>query len=301
MAIQYAGGTLINTTTTVTDKATLHAAIDSALTGAGWTITTTTSSTDKIYRSVATPQGNQIKVRVWDAGGGTQSVKLRMMNTAQTISQSDSCYLYPSTSTTYQIIANQYQFAIFVPGSVSSRNFVLASAIYIPPHLVSFGLTTAAFIIGDGGSDTDTSNTRGSFRTSLNARGVAGYAPAQGWSILNSTAVEYNGLTADSSAHPGLPGLVSFQSTAIHSITGYRWHDDSALIVEPLIAWGAPTIDSEGKLRGQLWDALVVTESFPADATALIDSHTFYNLTNNNDGTEVLPASMRGSLFIVSA
>jgi len=224
-----------------------------------------------------------------------------MMNTAQTISQSDSCYLFPSTSATYRIIANQYQFAIFVPGSVSSRNFVFASAIYIPPHLVAFGVTTAAFIMGDGGSDTDTSDARGSFRTSLNSRGVSGFSPSQGWTLINSTAVEYNGLSADSSNHPGLPTLVSFQSTAIHSVSGYRWHDDSALIVEPLIAWGAPTVDSEAKIRGQLWDSFIATESYPADTTALVDSHTYYNLTDNNNGTAVLPASMRGSLFVVSA
>lgn len=298
MAIQYAGGTLVNTTTTVTDKATLHAAIDSALTGAGWTITTTTSSTDKIYRSVATPQSNQIKVRVFT---GTNCVRIKMMNTAETILQSDSCYLFPSSSATYRIIASRYQFAIFVPGSISSRNFCFASAVYIPPHLVSFGLTTSAFIMGDGQTDTDTSNTVGSFRTSLNSRGLAGFAPSQGWSIVNSTAVEYNAIAADSSAHPGLPALVSFQSTAIHSISGFRWHDDSAFIVEPLVAWGAPTIDSEAKVRGQLWDSIVVTESLPADGTSLIDSRTFYNLTDNNNGTATLPASMRGSLYIVSA
>lgn len=299
MAIQYAGGTLINTTTTVVDKASLHAAIDSALTGAGWTITTTSSSVDKIYRSAATPQSNQIKVRIWD--GGANCIRLRMMNTAQTITQADSCYLFPSSSATYQIIANQYQFVIFVPGSVSSRNFVIASAIYIPPHLVTFGLSTAAFILGDGQTDTDTTNAVGSFRTSLNSRGVAGFAPSQGWTLLNSTATEYNAIAADSSTHPGLPALVTFQSTAIHSISGYRWHDDSAVIVEPLIAWGAPTVDSEGKMRGQLWDGIIVTDSFPADTTSLIDSHTFYSLTNNNDGTAVLPASMRGTLFVVSA
>ena len=299
MSIQYAGGTLINSTSSIVDKASLFSAIDSALTGAGWTITTTSSSTDKIYRCVATPQGNQIKVRVWD--GGANCIRLRMMNTAQTISQSDSCYLFPSSSATYRIIANQYQFVIFVPGSISSRNFVLASAIYIPPHLVTFGLSTAAFILGDGSSDTDTSNTTGSFRTSLNSRGRASFSPSQGWSILNSTAVEYNGLSVDSSAHPGLPALVCFQSTAIHAVSGFRWHDDSAMIVEPLIGWGAPTVDSECKLRGQLWDSIVSTESYPSDATTLIDSHTFYSLTDNNDGTAVLPASMRGTLFVVSA
>ena len=76
MAIQYAGGTLVNTLTSVTDKTSLFNAIDSALTGAGWTITTTSSSTDKIYRCVATPQSNQIKVRVWDGGANCPAVPL---------------------------------------------------------------------------------------------------------------------------------------------------------------------------------------------------------------------------------
>lgn len=301
MAIQYAGGTLVNTLTTVTSKATLFAAIDSALTGAGWSITTVNSSVDKIYQCALTPQSNQIKVRVYDSGGMTQCIRLTMMNTAQTITQSNSCYLYPSTSANYRIIADQYQFAIFVPGSVSSRNFVFASAIYIPPFLVTFGVTTAAFIIGDGQSDTDTSNSVGSFRTSLNSRGLVGFAPSQGWSIINSTAVEYNGIAADSSVHAGFPTLVTFQSSAIQSISGYRWHDDSAMIVEPLIAWGAPTYDDEAKIRGQLWDSFISTESYPADTTSLVDSHTYYSLTNDNDGNATLPCSMRGTLFHVSA
>jgi hypothetical protein len=130
---------------------------------------------------------------------------------------------------------------------------------------------------------------------------LVGFSPAQGWSIVNSTAVEYNGLSADSSAHPGLPSIISFQSSALHSVSGFRWHDDSAMIVEPLMGWGAPTLDSECKGRGQLWDAVVVTESYPADTTTTIDSHTFYNLTDNNDGNATLPATMRGSVFIVSA
>jgi hypothetical protein len=297
MAIQYAGGTRVNTLTTISTKADLMTAIDSALTTAGWTITTTTSSTDKIYQSGLTPQNNQIKVRVWD--GGATCLRLRMMNNAQTISQTDSCYLLPATSTSYRIIANQYQFVIFVPGSLAPRNFVFASVLYLPPFLVSFGLTTSAFILGDGGGDTDTTS-RGSFRTSLNSRGIAAYAPSQGWSILNSTVVEYSALAADSSAHPGLPALVTMQSSAIHSVTGWKWHDDSALIVDPLMGWGAPTVDSELKIRGQLWDAVIATDSYPSDSTVSLDSHTYYILTDNNLGNSTLPASMRGSLCVVS-
>jgi hypothetical protein len=298
MAIQYASGSSrINTATTISDKSGLCSMIHTGLvTGCGWTATTTTSSTDHIYQSQVTPQSNQIKVRIWD--DGANCVRLRMMNNAETIVQSDSCYLLPAASTTYRIIANQFQFAIFVPGSISSRNFVMASALYLPPHLVAMGLSTCAFILGDGGSDTDSSNTRGSFRTSLNSRGFASATPSQGWTLLNSTHVEYNGLTADSSTHPGLPALMCAQSSAIHYTSGWRWHDDSAFVIEPLIGWGAPTVDSENKIRGQLWDAWIATESYPADITTPFDSRTYYNITDSNDGTSVLPASMRGSLFV---
>jgi hypothetical protein len=299
MSLQYATGSKVNTTTVVNDKASLCAVIDTGLTAAGWTVTTHTSSTDNIYQSGVTPQSNQIKIRVWDGGG--QCVRIKMMNTAQTISQSDSCYLYATTSTSYTIIANQFQFVIFVPGSVSSRNFCIGSAFYIPPNLVTMGLTTAAFIQGNATSDTDTTNLTGSFRTALTIRGFAGAAPGNGWTILNATSVEYSGLSADSFQHPGLLVLAMIQSAAMDSISGYRWHDDSAFIFEPLVAWGTPTIDSEAKLRGQLWDAFVVTESFPADITTSVDSHNYYNLTESNDGHLTLPASMRGSLFVLTA
>jgi len=296
MPIQYAGGTNYNMATVCDTKADLCTAIDTALNTTGWITTTTTSSTDHIYQCATTPQTNQIKVRVWE---GTNCVRIRMMNTAETISQIDSCYLYVATNTTYRIIANQYQFESFVPGSISSRNFVIASAMYIPPHLETMGLTTCSIILGDGHSDTDTTNLTGGFRRSMTARGFLNATGAQGWTLLNSTAVEYNNLTDNITSYSGMPSLATIQSACLDSISGFRWHDDSALIVEPLVAWGAPNILSESKIRGQLWDAFIATESYPADITTVVDSHTFYNLTDNNDGTSTLPSSMRGSLFVV--
>ncbi len=297
MAIQYAGGTKINNTTVCNNKADLCAAIDTALQAAGWAVTTHTSSTDNVYQCIATPQSNQIKVRVWDSGGNC--VRVRMLNNAQTIFQANSCFLYVTTATSYRIIANQYQFLAFVPGSASSRNFVIASALYIPPNLVSMGLTTSALILGNGNSDTDTSNLTGSWRSSLTSRGFASANPSQGWTILNATAVEYDGLTYDVYPHPGLPAMATLQSAAIDSVSGYRWHDDSALIMEPLVCWGIPTMDSEGKLRGQLWDSFLATESYTADITTVVDSHNYYNITENNNGNLASPSSMRGSVFVV--
>ena len=123
--------------------------------------------------------------------------------------------------------------------------------------------------------------------------------PSQGWTLLNATAVEYDGLTYDTDPHPGLPAIATLQSAAIDSISGYRWHDDSALIMEPLVCWGAPTLDNEGKLRGQLWDAFVATDSYTGDITTVVDSHNYYNITDNNDGHLAAPSSMRGSIFAV--
>jgi hypothetical protein len=301
MPIQYSSSGSSIFTTVVNDKASLCAAIDTALTGVGWTVATHTSSTDNVYQSALTAQNNRVCVRVWDAGGLTNCVKVRMMNVTQTISQADSCYFYVTTSTTVNIIASSYQFCIIVPGSLSSRQFILASALYIPPNLVTMGLTTAAFIQGNGVSDTDTTNMTGSFHTALTVRGMTGMAPAQGWTILNATTVEYNGSVADSYLHPGLPTLATLQSAAIDSIAGYRWHDDSALILEPFVAWGTPNIDSEAKLRGQLWDAFISTESYPADISTMVDTHNFYNVTASNNGSVTSPASMRGSLFICTS
>jgi hypothetical protein len=297
MAIEYASGTKINSTTVVNDKTSLCGAIDSALTGAGWTVANHTSSTDNTYQSVLTPQNNQIRVRVWDSGGNC--VRLRMSNVAQTITQANSCFLYVTTSTTYTIIANQYQFLILVPGSLSSRNFAIASALYIPPNLVAMGLTTCALLLGNGNSDVDASNLTGSWRSSLTSRGFTNANPSQGWTLLNATPVEYDGLTYDTYPHPGLPAIATLQSAATDFVSGYRWHDDSALIMDPLVCWGAPTMDSEGKLRGQLWDAFVATESYPGDITTIVDSHNYYNVTSNNDGHLAIPSSMRGSIFVV--
>jgi hypothetical protein len=306
VAIQYASGvTKVYTTGVVTDKADLCALIHTNITtGAGWGITNTTSSTDHTYQSQVTPQGNQIQVRVWDDGGTTQCVRIRLSNNALTLNQVDSCYLFPSSSATYAIIANQFQFCIFVPGSISTRNFVLCSALYIPPFLVTMGLTTSALIVGDGGSDTDTSNSRGSWRTSLTSQGFASAAPVQGFTILNATTTEYSNFSYASynTPNPGFPCFATFQSACMDSISGYRWHDGSAFIQESLVGWGTPAPSNENKIRGQIWDAFISTEEYTADTTTTVtlDSNTWYVVTSSNNGTTTFPTSMSGSLMMIA-
>lgn len=299
MSIQYAGGTNANAVFTGDTKTNLITGITTNMFTAGWTVVSGYGTNDVKMQSVATPQGNQIRVRVWDGGGTCVRVQLR--NTTETINQSDSCYLLPATAKSFRIIANKYQFCVNSPTSTNSRDSLLCSAMFIPSHLVAVGLTTSAFIIGDGGSDSDASNSRGSLRRSLNGRGFAGASPCQGFTLLGSVGVEYNNMAADpAQTYFGLPAFVTPQAAILHGITGFRWHDDSAMLVEPLFGWGSPTIDSEHKIRGIVWDAAVATESYPMDIATTFDSHNWINITANNGGYLSTPSSMKGSLFLVT-
>lgn len=302
MAIQYAGGTNVNSTIAADTKAALITGIETGLVAAGWTVISGSSTTDVKFECVATSVGNQIRVRVWD--GGSTCVRIAMTNTTETITQSDSVYLFPDTGKIFRIIANQYQFCLIAPGSLSNREFAMCSAIYIPTHLVTAGVTTAAFLTGNGISDADAGTTRGGFRRSLTMRGLVGIASCTTYTIVDGVEVEYTG-NADTSARPGLLQIGGIRGSQTHQIGCYRWHDDSALMTEPLIAWGV-NVDSEAKFKGQLWDAIISTEAYPMDQSTTFDSHNWYSITDSNNGyiatvgdSLTADTSMRGTLFLV--
>jgi len=302
MAIQYAGGTNVNSTIAADTKALLITGIQTGLTTAGWTVISGGGTTDVKLQSVATADGNQIRVRVWDSG--SNCVNIRMTNVAETVGQNGQVYLLPATSKTFRIIANRYQFCLLVPGSLDNRDFALCSAIYIPAHLVSAGVTTAAFITGSGVSDSDAGSTRGGLRKTFTLRGYAGAESCTFYSILNLVELEYVG-SADTASRPGLLQLAAMRGSQIHNIGCFRWHDDSALMTEPLVAWGT-TADAEAKLKGQLWDAILSSEAYPMDQTTTFDSHNWYSVTDSNNGympavgdTLTADVSARGTLFLV--
>jgi hypothetical protein len=62
----------------------------------------------------------------------------------------------------------------------------------------------------------------------------------------------------------------------------YRWHDGSTLTYEPLIAWGLTGASDEGMIRGQIWDAAMISGEYPADQTTSFDSHNWWVYTNNS-------------------
>ena len=275
-------------------KSTLISGIEVGLLASSWTEISRTAGVDITFQSVATPQSNQIQVRVWD-DGTSNCVRVRLSNVAGTLVQSGSCFLFPAASKVWRIVSSGYQFACWVPTSTSARDFVICSALYIPGFLNSGAppLTTAAIVMGNANSDID-ATTRGSFRTCLSGRDVTG-GLCNGFGILNGASVEWAG---GSTPYCGTPAVALLQSSETLFTTGNLWHDGSCAVPEPLIAWGSPAISNPAMIRGQLWDAMIATDSFPMDETTVFDGHNWVNLTNNNAGTD--GQQMAGSLWVVT-
>jgi hypothetical protein len=63
--------------------------------------------------------------------------------------------------------------------------------------------------------------------------------------------------------------------------------------VEPLIAWPTSATGGEPLIRGQLWDAVVIHDTFAGDTTTTFDSHNWIALTDTD-------SSDRATLFIVT-
>jgi len=293
MGLQYDAVPPQSGTFTGSTKAAIINGIETILLAAGWTEISATAGVDILFQSVTTPQGNQIRVRVFD--DSSSSVRIRLSNVSGTLVQSDSCYLFPQTSKVFRIVANRYQFACWVPTSVAARDFVICSALYIPGFLNggSPPLITSAFIMGNANSTSDTT-IRGSFRTILCGRDYT-TGLCNGFGILNATSVEWAGGTA--SPFRGAPSLSIPQSADMYYVGGNLWHDGSCLIPEPLVGWGS-SLSAPNLVRGQLWDAMVSTDSFPMDDTTVFDSHNWVNLTSSNTGADSL--TMAGSLWIVT-
>lgn len=287
MALQYSGLTVVNTTftTTVGTQQELVNGIASALLSAGWTqVAGSSGGADQTFKSATTPQGYAIRVRVFNPATGS-CAQLFLHNATGSLTQTTNpMYLLPTAGGTYRVIANGYQVFIFVGGSTTTRTFAAAGVPFVPSFLT--GVTTAAgWMHGNATGDTDVT-ARASFRTVLEFNASAGDLAL----LYNTT------LWANTGSNAGGGSLVITVGARLTTTIGYRYSDGSALIVDPLIAWGLASSTAEVQVVGQLWDAAVITEAFTADVTATFDSHNWWNLTSNNIGTGT---TARGSLFLV--
>lgn len=294
MSLVFTSGTQFHASVPADDKATLIGEIEDALTTCGWTVISGAGTSNVKLESIATTAGNQIRVRVWD--DSANCVRIRLMNTAETVVMSDSGYLLPAASKDFIINANRHQFTIYCAASDNARDFVMVSALYIPSHLTSL-YTTCAFLLSQSATDTDTGN-KGSFRVGMSARHPSSRHFGNFFGMVGSTTLEITNNTG-TGVVTGTPGLMVPQFADVESQTGVLWHDQSAFILEPLMGWGLSDTTDPARIYGQLWNAAIVTEAYPMDEVpTAFSSHNWINLTSNNSGTSGVVA--RGSLLLTT-
>jgi len=292
MSIQYAGGTIINTTFTQSTgtRAEIVSNLITQLLAAGWTLVSG-SGTDQVLKCAATATGVtglQIAVRVYDPGSGN-CARVALRNVSGTRIGQD-LYLFPAASKTWRIIANKYQFFIFTPGSSAPREFAAAGQLCVPSWLTSVTVN-AGWANGNAISDTDTT-AKTSFRTNL-----APLQTVQG----RTTALASDTLLDIGSSNSSLPTpellipQAGFINAGQQNTNGYRWADNTLLVGDALLAMGIASITDEAKVYGQLWDAALVNDSFAADSNISLDGHTWWGITVGNTGTSQYA---HGTLFI---
>ena len=284
MAIQYAGGTIVNTTFTNT-SGTRREIVDglvSALSSAGWTTVSGGGTGDVHMKSVATTgNGYQYVVRCYDSGSGS-SARLQLKNPALTLAQTDNIYLGAQTSKVWRVIANKHQFFIFVPGSTNPRDYACGIAPSTPTSVAAVQVN-AAVLIGQGKTDTDSTTTHGFLRNIMSS-----FSSTGGWqqncACLTGNTIWENINSTDGNAQ-GSPYITNARATYVWGNTffhGTRWADSSSFIIDPMIGWGGSSKYDEHLCRGQIWDSFIVEDQFPIDYQITYDGRTFWNLTAYN-------------------
>lgn len=298
MALQYSG-TVFNTTFTTTTgtRREIVDGIAGVLTSNSWTYVSGSGTGDVMLKSATTPQGSKMCLRVFDPGSGS-CAKFFLYNSIRTVNQTGGCFLLPAAAKTFQVTGNGYQFAIYVTGSTSSRDFIMGGTPWLPAWNVTGGISEAGWLMGASDSDGDTT-VRPSFRTKPMTVDSGATYPNMA-TYINNNLWEGNNTNFGVNWGPGIIQLAGVgpqmwrngQSRTTHM---QKWFDGSGYIYEPIIGWH-PTSPGTGDALaiGQLWDAAGMSVPFAKDTTSTFDSHNWINLTDNQTGSNTfyLPNSL---------
>jgi hypothetical protein len=304
-ATTYTGGSNVSTTFVSSTKQNVIDGIETALLSAGWITVSGHGTTNLLMQSSMSPSTQNLRMRLRVKDNGNTCAVCSIENAFGTKTGSNSTtnggQLLPGSSKTWRVVANKYQAFIFVPASTTAREYVGFGVPFLPSFLAGGTVYEAAWLSGNGVSDSSTT-AGGSFRTMLGCWSNA--------SNLGNTQQLVNGNIWETSnnsgsANIGYMSLITMFNASLMSNSNtasyYRWHDTSAFLTDPLIAWGLTGVADEGLVRGQLWDSFISTEAYTVDTTlSSIDSHNWWCITSNNTGSASGTVTARGSLFVVA-
>jgi hypothetical protein len=267
MATKFSGGTYVNTTFAPDSRANLIANVVASLNTAGWSNVGTVNTSFALLQTAQDPDSNN-QGRVMLSANGSTCVQVTISNVSNTKIQVANTIngiqlLQPASAKTWRILASRYRFEIFTPGSTAAREFAMAGILWIPTPYQGV-ITEAIYAQGNAVNDGDTS-LRNSFRTyMLNKGNNAG--------IINGNLMEVNNVGYNySGGHqlrlPCSTVLGSSDSGIACQQNMYRWHDNALDMADPLMGWSTSDISGEALIRGQLYDWVVISDTFTSDST----------------------------------
>lgn len=209
--------------------------------------------------------------------------------------------LLPAVAKTFRVIANKFQAFVMTANFTTAREFAAWGVPYIPaPNTVP---ANAGWLVCNSNSDSSATANDG-WRTKLeNGKGASGSMQVMWatsiWESGNNQQNNDNYATMLQLASGGqtVALLGGGGSMASGNPGLYRWASDDIISADALLSWGLTAIGDEPKIRGQLWDAIIIHDSISGDTTTSFDSHNWFTVTNSNVG--VRGTGLRGCLMLV--
>jgi hypothetical protein len=260
MGIKYSGAAKTGTF----DGSTRLSIVDglkAALVDAGWSVASGSSGDWKLNSGI-TPSGHQIRIRLYDPGGSNLSARARLMDVSETIAPAQDVWLRAVSGRVYRWFANPYQFFVIAPGTVAPGSYLAGGIPWLPSFLSP---ANVGWLACSTWSDSDTLD-RNSFRTS-------GICP-----VHDAVAMAAIYGTAGWGSNAAGVGEIAMSGWRVSRYTTHlrQWMDGSLAVFEPLIGWGATSINDTAKLIGQLWDAIVVEGSWAMDSIITFDGKQWW-------------------------
>lgn len=286
--LQYSGGTIINRTFTPSTRLDLVTNITQAISDAGWTTIAGTpgAGSDVTLETLAANQGQKIRFRFLDPGANN-CAQITMKDVAGT-QTSQIGAIVPSN--TWRVWASPYWFGAFMTTSANattSRSSVFGGTFFVPSFLTA--AASVGFMNVLATTDADAINIRVNWRRSIRTYQFSANTIG-GWSAI------WNGTLKDIAAGSAGGGsyltLCPWQGgTSGGGDDGYRWEDGSTYPnYEPFIAFDV--VGSEAKLKGQLYDAVVVNGSMVGETTFSLDSLNWLAITDAAQINQVALATL---------
>ena len=273
--IQYSGSTIVNRSFTPATRADLVNNITQAMSDAGWTTISGTpgSGSDVTLETAAQVAACKIRCRLQDPGGANVSARVSILHPLGTVTESTQGFIDPTSA--WRVIANKFTVYAFKMGAAfatGARTCFMAGTLWTPSFITMTAGDAIGFVWQSGNSDTD-ATARTLFRRQLRPFSSANNPQSSGMWAGNKV--------EPGSTSLGCIGISPFQGGQEIADQAYRWFDNSLFLFEPLVSWATGTVaGNEARIKGQLYDAIVLSGSWTSEQLVMLDGHTWMNLTD---------------------